>query len=208
MSFATLDKKRGGAMMRLHSPLPACGGQREGEGLLRHYGQHYVWLGLLLCTTLVGPSCTYETAVRRLSPPEQAEFRLYRHVMTGTHIRTYLAQATAAERTAYLHTMGLAQRFQALDHADQEAVRSGFPRLGMRAEALRFLWGEPYYTAGHAQHAAHWFYLGSSLGLATSGNQYGRIGQQVDVYLVEGRVVGWVDFAPSTEEQNDDWNGP
>jgi hypothetical protein len=189
--------------------LPSAEDRRsEGEGLLRQYGQQYLWLGLLLCTTLVVPGCTYETAVRRLSPPEQAEFRLYRPVMTRTHIRTYLAQATAAERTAYLHTIGLAQRFQALDLADQEAVRSGFPRRGMSAEALRFLWGEPYYTAGHAQHAAHWYYLGSSLGLATSGNQYGRIGQQVDVYLVDGRVVGWVDFAPSTEEQDDDWNGP
>jgi hypothetical protein len=207
MGLATLDNTFGGEMVRLHSPLPVCGCQREGEGLLRHYGQQYLWLGLLLCTTLVVPSCTYETAVRRLSPPEQAELRLYRHVMTGAHIRTYLAQATAAERTAYLHTIGLAQRFQALDPADQEAVRSGFPRRGMSAEALRFVWGEPYYTAGHAQHAAHWFYLGSSLGLATSGNQYGRIGQQVDVYLVDGRVVGWVDYAPSTEEQDNDWGG-
>jgi hypothetical protein len=110
---------------------------------LRQYGQQYVWLGLLLCTTLVVTSCTYENAVSRLSPPEQAEFRLYRHVMTGTHIRTYLAQATATERTAYLHTIGLAQRFQALDPLDQDAVRSGFPCPGMSAEALRFLWGEP-----------------------------------------------------------------
>jgi hypothetical protein len=189
--------------------LPSAEDRRsEGEGRVIQDGQGYLWLGLLLCTTLVVPSCTYETTVRRLSPPEQAELRLYRHVMTGAHLRTYLAQATAAERTAYLHTIGLAQRFQALDPADQEAVRSGFPRRGMSAEALRFVWGEPYSTAGQAPHAAHWFYLGSSLGLATSGNQYGRRGQQVDVYLVEWRVVGWVDYAPSTEEQNDDWNGP
>jgi hypothetical protein len=152
-------------------------------------------------------SCTYETAVRRLSPPEQAEFFLYRHVMTGTQIRAYLAQATAPARTAYLHTIGLAQRFQALDPQDQDTVRGGHPRRGMSAEALRFLWGEPYYTAGRAQHAAHWYYLGSSLGLATSGNQYGRIGQQVDVYLVDGRVVGWVDFAPTTPDNDSGCDG-
>ena len=28
----------------------------------------------------------------------------------------------------------------------------------MSAEALMFLWGEPYYTAGDANRYAHWFY--------------------------------------------------
>jgi hypothetical protein len=30
------------------------------------------------------------------------------------------------------------QRFEALDPLDREAVRSGFPRVGMSAEALLF----------------------------------------------------------------------
>jgi len=174
---------------------------------MRQCGQGYLWLGLLLCTTLVVMSCTYETAVERLSPPEQAEFRLYRNAMTGAQTRTYLAQATATERTAYLNTIGLAQRFQALEPLDQGTVRSGFPRQGMSAEALRFVWGEPYYTKGHAKYYAHWYYLGSSLGLATSGNQYGKLGTQVDVYLVDGRVVGWVDFAPTTPDNSSDCIG-
>jgi hypothetical protein len=174
---------------------------------MRQHGQGYLWLGLLLCTTLVGQSCTYETAVARLSPPEQAEFYLYRHVMTQTHIRTYLAQATATERTAYLNTLGLTQRFQALDPLDQDAVRRGFPRPDMSAEALRFVWGAPYYTAGRAQYYAHWYYLGSSLELATSGNQYGKLGKQVDVYLVNGRIVSWVDFAPTGPDNASDCIG-
>jgi hypothetical protein len=127
--------------------------------------------------------------------------------MTGTQSRTYLAQATATERTSYLNTIGLAQRFQALDPLDQAAVRSGFPRPGMSAEALRFVWGEPYYTAGWATYYAHWYYLGSSLGLTASGNQYGRLGKQVDVYLVDGRVVGWVDFAPTGPDDASDCVG-
>jgi hypothetical protein len=174
---------------------------------MRQRGQGYLWLGLLLCTTLVVTNCTYENAVERLSPPEQAEFYLYRHVMTRAQTRTYLAQATAAERTAYLNTSGLAQRFQAMEPLDQGTVRSGFPRPGMSAEALRFVWGEPYYTAGHAKYYAHWYYLGSSLELATSGNQYGRLGKQVDVYLVDGRVVGWVDFAPTGPDNSSDCVG-
>jgi len=171
---------------------------------MRHGRQLGYWIGLLLCTVVVLTSCAYETAVGRLSPTEQAEFHLYRHVMTSAQVRAYLAPATATERTAYLNKSGLAQRFQALDPLDRDAVRSGLPRLGMSAEALRFVWGEPDYTAGRAHHYAHWFYLGSSIGLAASGKQHGRWGNQVDVYLVDGRVVGWVDFVPTGQDEGDD----
>jgi hypothetical protein len=67
----------------------------------------------------------------------------------------------------------------------------------MSAEALLFLWGSPYYTAGDARRYAHWYYLGSSFDLAAYGNQYSNFGNRVDVYLVDGYVVGWVDYAPS-----------
>ena len=75
--------------------------------------------------------------------------------MTAAQVRTYLAKATAAERTAYLSEIDLAQRFQGLDPLDREAVLSGIPRVGMSAEALLFLWGDLYYTAGEAQRCAH-----------------------------------------------------
>ena len=58
------------------------------------------------------------------------------------------------------------------------------------------LWGEPYYTAGDARRSAHWYYLGSSLALGASGNQHNNFGSRVDVYLVAGKIVGWVDYAP------------
>ena len=64
--------------------------------------------------------------------------------MTAAQTRAYLAKATTAERTAYLSEVGLAQRFQAFDPLDREAVRNGFPRAGMSAEALRFVWGDLY----------------------------------------------------------------
>jgi hypothetical protein len=164
-------------------------------------------LDLLLCTVMVLTSCTYETALRRLSPAEQAEFHLYRHVMTSAQVRTYLAQASATARTAYLTETGLAQRFQALDPLDQDAVRSGFPRQGMRAEALRFIWGEPYSTAGRTHYAEQWYYSGSSLGLTVSGNQPRRAGNRVEVYLMHDQVVGWVDVTPSVEENSSDCLG-
>jgi hypothetical protein len=157
---------------------------------------------LLLVVWAVGAGCTYDTAVSRLSPPEQAQFFLYRKAMTWAQERAYLAKQTPAERTAYLYEIGLAQRFQALDPSDQEAVRSGWPRRGMSAEALLFLWGEPYYTAGDARRSAHWYYLGSSMELAAHGNQYNNFGNRVDVYLVDGRVVGWVDYSPSDTESD------
>src|SRR5262245_18955387 len=118
-------------------------------------------IGVLLSMVVVLAGCTYDAAIQRLSPAEQAEFVLYRHVMTASQVHTYVAQPTAAARTAYLQTSGLVQRFQALEPLDQEAIRSGFPRVGMSVDALRFLWGEPYYTAGDARRYAHWYYLGS-----------------------------------------------
>ena len=65
-----------------------------------------------------------------------------------------------------------------------------------------------YYTEGDARRYAHWHYLGSSLALGSAGNQFSNFGNRVDVYLAAGKVVGWVDYAPSTEEDsNDDWGG-
>jgi hypothetical protein len=181
-------------------------GVRRG-GNMGHSRQVCHWLGLLLCTTMVLTSCTYEAAIRRLSPAEQAELRLYRHVMTSAQVRTYLAQATAAERTAYLNKTGLVQRLQALDLLDRDAVRNGFPRQGISTEALRFIWGEPSYKAGHAHHYAIWHYLGSSIELADSGNQPRRLGNRVEVSLVNDHVVGWVDVVPSVDNSASDCIG-
>ena len=150
-------------------------------------------MGLLLGVWAMGTGCTSDAALQRLSPPEQAEFFLYRNAMTGTQEHTYLAKATAAERTAYLAAIGLAQRFQALEAFDQEAIRSGVPRVGMSADALLFLWGEPSHTAGDARRSAHWYYLGSSFTRSSSGYHPWEVGNRVDVYLVGGKVEGWVD---------------
>jgi len=162
------------------------------------------WAGVLIGTIVVLAGCTYDASIRQLSLAEQSELYIYKQVMTATQERTYLTKATAAERTAYLSEIGLAQRFQGLDPLDREAVQSGHPRVGMSAEALRFVWGDPYYTAGDARHYAHWHYLGSSFGRSNTGNRPWGFGNRVDVYLVAGKIVGWVDAAPSTEENNSD----
>ena len=53
-------------------------------------------------------------------------------------------------------------------------------------------------NAGDARQSAHWHYLGSSFGRSPYGNRPWGFGNRVDVYLVDGKVVGWVDAAPST----------
>src|SRR5262252_4808175 len=151
-------------------------------------------IGVLLSMVLVLAGCTYDAALQRLAPAEQAEFGLYRQLMTASQVHTYVAQPTAAARTAYLRQLGLVQRFQALAPFDQDAIWSGVPRVGMSADALLFLWGEPYSTAGDARRYAHWYYLGSSFTMAGYGNQYDNVGNRVDVYLVDGHVAGWVDY--------------
>jgi hypothetical protein len=74
----------------------------------------------------------------------------------------------------------------------------------MSAEALRFVWGDPYYTDGDARRYAHWHYLGSSFGRGNSSYPSGGFGNRVDVYLVAGKVVGWVDVAPTTQDDAGD----
>lgn len=169
------------------------------------YGRQLVgWVGVLLGTIMILTACTYDAAVRQLSLPEQAQFHTYRKVMTAGQTHTYLAKTSAAERTAYLREIGLVQRLQGLDPLDRETVQSGFPRAGMSAEALRFVWGEPDYTAGDARRSAHWYYLGSSLALGEYGNQYNNSGgSRVDVYLVDGKVVGWVDGPKPDDEKGE-----
>ena len=87
-------------------------------------------ISVLMGTMVVLTGCTYDAAIQRLSLAEQSEFYTYRRVMTPAQERTYLAKATAAERTAYLSEIGLAQRFQALDPQDRQTVLNGLPRQG------------------------------------------------------------------------------
>src|SRR6266704_1698731 len=154
-----------------------------------------LWTSVLtgIMIALTGCTYNYDAAVLQLSPAEQAEFSTYRQVMTAAQTRTYLAKASAAERTAYLSEIGLAQRFQRLDPLDREAVQSGAPRVGMSAEALRFVWGEPADTAGDARYYARWHYFGSSLGRSTHYHPW-ETSNRVEVYLAKGKVLGWVDF--------------
>src|SRR5215471_3808076 len=159
-----------------------------------------LWTSVLIGTTMLLTGCLYndDAVAARLSPAEQAEFSLYRQVMTGAQKHTYLAKTSAAERTAYLSEIGLAQRFQRLDPQDREAVQSGAPRVGMSADALRFVWGDPEETAGDARYYARWHYFGSSLGRSTHYHPW-ETSNRVEVYLAKGKVLGWVDFINNNE---------
>jgi hypothetical protein len=163
-----------------------------------------LWTSVLMGTTLLLTGCiyNYDAAVGRLSPAEQAEFSIYRYIMTGAQTRTYLAKTTAAERTAYLSQIGLAQRFQRLDPMDREAVQSGAPRVGMSAEALLFVWGEPAEMAGDARRYSRWHYMGSSLGRSPNYHPW-EASQRVEVYLANNKVLGWVDVLPIGDHGGD-----
>ncbi len=163
-----------------------------------HYHQPcWPWMGVVLGLIMMLTGCASHARGQQLSPAEQAEFAIYRKVMTPAQTRTYLAQATAAERTAYLQESGLAQRFQALEPRDREAVQHGFLREGMSAEALRFVWGEPASMQGDAQHAAQWHYVGALYTLTAYSNQYYDTSYGVDVYLADGKVVTWSEIFPN-----------
>lgn len=163
-------------------------------------------VGVLLGTIMMLTGCiyNYDAALRQMSLSEQSEFYTYRKVMSASQTRAYLAKPSAAERTAYLQEIGLVQRFQRLDPSDRDTVLSGFPRVGMGAEALLFVWGEPEYRDGDARRSAHWFYLGSSLNLGEYGNRYSNSGgSRVDVYLVDGKVEGWVDGPLTNDDKGE-----
>src|SRR5262245_58672164 len=89
------------------------------------------WVGVVLGIIVMLTGCASTARIRQLSPAEQAEFQVYLKVMTPAQTRTYLVKPAAAERTAYLEEIGLAQRFQELDPHDREAVQYGFLREGM-----------------------------------------------------------------------------
>ncbi|MBM3224428.1 MAG: hypothetical protein FJZ47_11585 [Candidatus Tectomicrobia bacterium] len=154
--------------------------------------------------TLLLAGCVTEAMITQMSLAEQSEFYTYRKVMTFAQERAYLAKGSAAARTGYLSEIGLAQRFQAFEAEDREAILGGWPRPGMRADALRFVWGEPYYTDGDARRSAHWHYLGSSFARGNTGNSLSNSNNRVDVYLVDDRVVGWVDVVPSSNDGSED----
>jgi hypothetical protein len=157
-------------------------------------------LGIVSVFALLS-GCAYQAAVNRLSPDEQVEFRAHSKVMTARQARTYLAKATPAERSSYLQEIGTAQRFEALNAEDQASVLAGYIRKGMSAEAVRFLWGEPAYTAGYTGHYERWIYAGSAPDLTESGNRYNNSSTQVEVHLTDGLVDWWFESVP---ESNDD----
>ena len=159
----------------------------------------------VMSVMIILAGCAQQVALRRLTPTEQQAFRAYNKVMTAKQTRTYLAQETPAARVAYLTEIGAAPRFQALTAQDQASVLNGFIRKGMSAEALHFLWGDPYYTEGRPGQFENWVYLGSSASLAGTGNDSRSFGSQVQVLLVDGQVDTWMDFVPST---NDDAGDP
>ena len=142
-------------------------------------------------------------AAQRLPPPEQAEFRAYNNVMSATQAWTYLGKASPAERQAYAREIGVAQRLQALDPQDREAVLLGYPRQGMSAEALLLLWGKPAHQQGNVNRYAQWHYSGSPMTLTMRGTDPQVRGNRVTVELVEGHVTWWLDHVPTDDEKGD-----
>jgi hypothetical protein len=168
----------------------------EKEEGMPYHRQWWSRVGVVLGLIVMLSGCAPPARGRPLSPAEQAEFAIYRKIMTPVQTRTYLAKATAAERTAYLQESGLAQRFQALEPLDREAVQYGFLRKGMSAEALRFVWGEPATRQGDVRRAAQWHYVGALHTLTAYGNQFYDTSHGVDVYLADGKVVTWSETFP------------
>lgn len=168
--------------------------KQKGENMRRI---QQLWRITSVAGLLVGlAGCAYTAAVKQLPPEERTAFRAYSKIMTSGQARTYLAQGTPAARTAYLEQIGVAQRFRGLDPVDRESVLNGYIRRGMSADALRFLWGHPYYTRGHTGHYEYWQYLGSAFNLADRGNSYTE-GTVVIVYLVDDRVDWWFETLPT-----------
>jgi hypothetical protein len=169
--------------------------------------RQFLRITAILGTIAMLAGCAYQAAIKQLPPAEQAVFRAHSKVMTPAQARTYLSKATAAERAAYLEAIGTAQRFQALEPQDREAVLSGFIRKGMSANALLFLWGQPYTTEGRTGHYEWWNYRGPAFALADRGTSYNDAGTIVIVYLVDGRVDWWFETIPSTSADDGDSKG-
>ena len=171
------------------------------------WGRRFFYVTGIAVALAVLTGCTYQAALQQLPAAERATFDTYHQMMTSKQIHTYLSKSTPAERNAYLEHIGMVQRFEALDPLDRQAVRDGYPKKGMSAEAMRFLWGEPYHTEGREGHYEQWFYQGSSGSLAEYGNRFTEAGTIVVVHLVDGRVLDWLETVPSTNDDDGGDNG-
>ena len=149
------------------------------------------WIDALVGTVAVLTRLPARKTIRRLAPSVQAELATYGHAMTPTQQCAYLAKVTATERTAYLRELGLIQRFAALSPLDRAAVRRRCPYPEMRADALLFLWGEPYYTVRQTGQDEIWYYRGVSRREDSVDTPARKPGIEVEVYLVEGQVITW-----------------
>jgi hypothetical protein len=163
----------------------------------------FLSLSGLVGVLLVSTGCVPNAAIQHLTPAERTSFDAYSNVMTPKQVNTYLAKATPAERNAYLNEIGLTQRFQALDPQDRESVLIGSIRIGMRADALYFLWGKPYLREGPPGKYERWYYLGSSVNLHQYGNDYSDAGTLTLVQLVDDRVEWWLETVPTDIDAGD-----
>lgn len=162
----------------------------------------YRLLGIMLALIMfIG--CAYDRAVNNLTPEERNAFWAYRKVMRGSQTRAYLFKPTEAERAAYLHDIGIQQRFNALDAEDRESVLNGFIRKGMSADALLFLWGMPEYSTGAPGEWEYWIYRGYASDLFKEGSQYSDATSQVRVYLVDNQVEWWTQEVPDSLNEPD-----
>jgi len=158
----------------------------EHEDRMRTHRKFGPWAAVLLVTLVGLTACTYDAALRQLSPPEQAEFFSVSppHEWVASAYLSGESQRRGADRLS--PRAGVVQRFQALDPLDQEAVRSGWPRVGMSAEAS-CLCGEPYYTAAMPASRPTGTISGRPLGAVPLATLAG-IWESRGLYLVDGKV--------------------
>lgn len=147
-----------------------------------------LWSFLLVWWVVTG--CATPGVHPPFTPDEQSLHRIYSHIMTHDHMRTYRTFPTAEARARFAREVGAAQELAFLSAQEQESVRQGFAFVGMSRKAVRLLWGMPCREKGPPVDE-RWCYYGDALSLSGVGHHCTPTHTVTQVVFAHDKLQWW-----------------
>lgn len=98
------------------------------------------WMILVLALS----GCSWKNRVKYLSDTEFDHYYALRTYMSDDQKKTYLKKETEEERNAYLHELGLWDRFYQYEPHIRELIVAGDVQTGWTKDMLYMSWGAPF----------------------------------------------------------------
>ena len=98
---------------------------------------------LILVLVMLG-GCGWESRVKKLSDEEFKAYYALKPYMNDDTRKAYLKLKTEAERTKYLKSKGLHERFYKFEEHVRQAIVDGAVQTGWTKEMVYMSWGNPF----------------------------------------------------------------